>query len=244
MEHINLLELEFSRRKATNPRYSLRAFAKTMGLPPGRVSEFLSGKRKPTAKVSAKITERLGLSPAQARALFGRTSGMPESRYTNLDDDVFSMIAAWYHTAFLSLIDTRDFRSDPAWIARRLGISVIEVRAMLQRMERLGLLEIKKGHVRKAATNLKTNTDIPNAALRRSHKESILQAVEAIEAVPTEERDITSMTMAIDPRRLPLAKTLIRKFRFRLADLLETGDRTEVYNLNVQLVPVTKKDKI
>ncbi|MGZ3740999.1 MAG: DUF4423 domain-containing protein, partial [Bdellovibrionota bacterium] len=66
----------------------------------------------------------------------------------------------------------------------------------------------------------------------------------AIEAVPTEERDITSMTMAIDPRRLPLAKTLIRKFRFRLADLLETGDRTEVYNLNVQLVPVTKKDKI
>jgi hypothetical protein len=51
------------------------------------------------------------------------------------------------------------------------------------------------------------------------------------------------MTMAIDPRKLPLAKTLIREFRFRLAELLETGNRTEVYNLNVQLVPVTKKER-
>jgi uncharacterized protein (TIGR02147 family) len=79
--------------------------------------------------------------------------------------------------------------------------------------------------------------------LKRSHRESILQAAEALDSIPTAERDITSMTMAIDPRKLPLAKTLIREFRFRLAELLETGNRTEVYNLNVQLVPVTKKER-
>jgi hypothetical protein len=242
---VQLLEAEFTRRKAMNPRYSLRAFAAAMELPAGRVSEFLAGKRVPTRRVSAKIADRLGLSPEQAAALRGEPARgpAPEDHYAPLADDVFAVIAEWYHTAFLSLLDTGDFRSDPAWIARRIGISVVETRAMLHRLERTGLIEVKKGKIHKLASDFKTGTDIPNAALKRSHRESILQAAEALEKVPTAERDVTSMTMAIDPRKLPLAKTLIRDFRFRLASLLETGARTEVYNLNVQLVPVTKKER-
>lgn len=73
---IQLLEAEFTRRKSLNPRYSLRAFAQTLGVPSGRLSEFLSGKRRPTAKISAQIADRLGLSPEQSQALsinqFGR----------------------------------------------------------------------------------------------------------------------------------------------------------------------------
>ncbi len=243
--HVRLLEAEFIRRKAANPRYSLRAFAKTMGLPPGRVSEFLSGKRKPTPEVKSKIAEKLGLNPAQVKALTHslESAASAESHYSPIEEDTFALIAEWYHTAFLSLMETTAFRSDPSWIAQRIGVSVTEVRAMLHRMERLRLIEIKKGKIRKLAENLKTTTDVPNAALRKSHHESILQAAAAIEEVPTAERDITSMTMAIDPRKLPLAKTIIRDFRYRMAELLEVGTRTEVYNLNIQLVPVTKKEK-
>jgi len=47
------------------------------------------------------------------------------------------------------------------------------------------------------------------------------------------------MTMAIDPKNLPEAKKLIREFRKNLSVLLEEGTKTEVYDLNIQLLPAT-----
>lgn len=233
---------EFKRRKADNSAYSLRAFARQIGLPPGRVSELLSGKRTLTAKSFAKIAERLGLSPRQQAALTGKTDH-PAAAYKLLDDDIFDSIAEWQHFAFLNLMDTANFKSDIPWIAKRLGISTAETRDMIQRLHRLGLVAMTGKSLTKPESNLMTGNDVPSAALRRSHRQSLEQAVDALESVPIDERDITSMTMAIDPKKLPLAKELIRKFRFDLAALLETGKRTEVYNLNVQLIPVTKKEK-
>jgi hypothetical protein len=54
------------------------------------------------------------------------------------------------------------------------------------------------------------------------------------------ERDFTTVTMAIDKRKLSTAKELIRKFEDELSDLLESGHRTDVYRLSVQLFPFTK----
>jgi hypothetical protein len=49
------------------------------------------------------------------------------------------------------------------------------------------------------------------------------------------------MTMAIDPKKLPQAKERIRDFRRGLSEFLESGNRSEVYRINIQLMPVTKK---
>ena len=56
-------------------------------------------------------------------------------------------------------------------------------------------------------------------------------------------RDFTSMTMAIDPEKLTEAKKKIREFRRGLSEFLEAGKKEEVYRLNIQLVPVTKRGK-
>ncbi|MFX5622600.1 DUF4423 domain-containing protein [Acinetobacter baumannii] len=47
------------------------------------------------------------------------------------------------------------------------------------------------------------------------------------------------MTIPTDPARLPEAKKLIAKFRREMAALLERGQPSEVYDCNIQLVPVT-----
>lgn len=235
---------EYKRRKATNPAYSLRAFAQQVGVPPGRVSEFFSGKRPVTEACFVRAADRLGLSTKQ-RSLIRGVTKMPagEFAYVAIADDVFDSIAEWQHFAFLNLMDTADFRENLPWIAKRLGISTAEVRDLIQRLYRLGMIERNGKKLAKASPNLMTTNDVPSAALRRSHKQSLEQAITSLENDPLEERDITSITMAIDPKKIPLAKAMIREFRFRLAEALESGRRTEVYNLNVQLVPVTKKEK-
>src|SRR5580698_8295148 len=58
-----ILEEELSRRAEVNPRYSLRAMARALGIEPGALSEILSGKRVPSYKMAQKILAALELEP-------------------------------------------------------------------------------------------------------------------------------------------------------------------------------------
>ncbi|MGE3262397.1 MAG: TIGR02147 family protein [Bacteriovoracia bacterium] len=243
---VRWLATELERRQQDNPRQSLRGYAKQLEIPSGRLSEILSGKRGLSQKLAVKLAGRLGLSPEQKSAFLSpgnSLQGSSEEAHHSLSEDAFTAISCWQHFALLSLMNTYDFRSDLKWISRRLGLTTVETRATIERLIRLGLIQKgAKGYCR-THQKLKTTNEISSPALKKSHRQSLEQAIGHIEATPLDERDITSMTMAIDPKKIPLAKSLIRDFRYRLAEVLESGRRKEVYNLNVQLVPVTRRKK-
>ena len=61
-------------------------------------------------------------------------------------------------------------------------------------------------------------------------------------AVGTEGDDSHNIRVALEnPARLPAAKTAIRRFQDELSAILEGDDATEVYQLGVQLFPLSKK---
>jgi uncharacterized protein (TIGR02147 family) len=113
----------------------------------------------------------------------------------------------------------------------------------VERLVRLELLEFKNGKYKRTPNALKTSDGFASRALRLSHEQSLRQAIDALAEVSLESRDITSITMAIDPRKIEGAKKLIRDFRRKISEYLEAGEATEVYNLNIQLVPVTKLEQ-
>lgn len=163
--------------------------------------------------------------------------------FEQLSLDQFRVVADWYHFAILSLMEVADFQPRISWIAKRLGISTIQATSAIERLDRLGLIQRSDKNWTPTHRDLATPSDISSSALRRSHQQSLEQAINSLAEVPVELRDITSITMAIDLKKIPQAKELIREFRRRLGALLETDDRTEVYNLNIQLVPVTRPIK-
>lgn len=256
---VDVVRDAFAAKQRRNPHYSLRAFAAHLGLPPGRTSEILARKRALTPALATKLAERLALPPEQAKAFLqaarasksaahGPSRPDPEGdsnppAYSRLSQDAFTAIAQWEHFALLSLLETDDARDDLAWIASRLGVPGSVARAALERLARLGLVERQGNTLRPTNANLSVGDADPCAALRASHRESLEQALEALESVPMEARDVSSVTMAIDVGKLPEARALIKDFRRRLAALLESGPRTEVYNLNIQLLPVTKRNE-
>ncbi len=64
-----------------------------------------------------------------------------------------------------------------------------------------------------------------------------------LEEVELELRDFSSMTIAGNPEKLAEAKTIIREFRQKLASLLRDGEKTEVYQIAIQLYPLIKTSK-
>lgn len=258
MQALEQLQSEYQTRQKRNPRYSLRAFAKAIGLAPGTLSEIFSGKRALTTVLGARIANKLGWSENETqkflrlvgdnqvleRRIRKMRSPDGEPQFPVLAEDYFALIADWYHFALLSLSETNDFKGEPKTIARRLQISVAEAKAAIARLYRMGLIEAHstRGFAPTKA-KLTTSHDIPSAAVKKFHHQSLSRSLQMLSEIPVDYRDITSMTMAIDPSKLKLAKELIKNFRRQIAELLEKGNRTEVFQLNVQLVPLTRKMK-
>lgn len=225
----------FTERCKRNPRYSLRAFARNLEVDPSTLSQVLSGKR-----ALSKVAMETWASKLSARAQDLQFL----SSYVPMQVDTFAAISDWYHYALLELTCVSGFEDDPKWIAKRLSITVEEAKAARDRLLRLGLLLPEAGSVVKSARHM-TNAGLVNtsAAHRELQRQVVGKALHAIDDCAREEKDITSMTMAIDITQIDKARELIRKFRHDMCELLEEGDPSRVYNLAIQLYPVSQNSE-
>lgn len=246
------LEEEYLRRKQKNPAYSLRAFSRLLDLPSGRVSQLLAQKRNLTPGLGQKIAQRLSFDPERTQQFLASIDGIRKSRkasalppaagrYQPLDMDQFHTIAEPLHFAILSLLETKDYKGTRKEIEKRLGLDAVEARAAVERLERLGLVATQPRIRLAKSPGLTTSHDVQNAALRVAHKKTLEDAITSLEDVAVELRDITSITMAVDPAKLAEAKKRLKEFRRSFSEFMESGNQSEVYRLNIQLIPVTKR---
>ncbi|MFX6040524.1 DUF4423 domain-containing protein, partial [Acinetobacter baumannii] len=81
------------------------------------------------------------------------------------------------HFHLLSLFETKPRDTAPPGLAKRLGVSVLEVRGCLDRLERLGFLARDGGKLRLVNAQVRTTHDVPSAALRKSHRRTLEMAI-------------------------------------------------------------------
>ena len=143
-----LLRDGYIEAKLRNDRISLRRFASKLNLAQSAISEIMNGERKVTKKMALRIMTGLKLEPSQIDMVLGsfendgKTPTSLEGSFRDLGIDRFQVISEWYHYAILSLIETRKFRSDPSWIASRLGISPAEARDAIARLVKLEMVRV------------------------------------------------------------------------------------------------------
>ena len=211
------LHQEFANKKKRNPSYSLRAFSAAVGLSHPSVSQILSGKRPFTKKAAEKIADRLCLSPTERKSLLRsieqhpRGTSRPDKmatdigEYVTLEMDQFRVISDWHHYAILCVLDIEGSQSTPEWIGSRLGIPKAEAKAALDRLMKLGLIKWQNGRYRHTGKQLSTTTDISSPAQRKYHWQNLRKAEDSLEKDPVDVRDFSSITMAINPEKIPEA---------------------------------------
>jgi uncharacterized protein (TIGR02147 family) len=230
---------DFARARARNPSYSMRAYARKLGISQSVISELLSGKRPMTKKTARRILAGLACDPAETeRILEGGVQSQAE--YTAIDMDQFHLVSEWYYYAILSLAQTEDFKSSARWIALRLGISPQTASAAVSRLLRLKLLVKKAGKVSPTGASYCAISPTPNLALRKANQENLHLAEKALAGVAPEARDFTAITLCFDPDRIHEARRMIKAFRQNFDRVMESGTKKDVYKLCVQLFPLTK----
>jgi uncharacterized protein (TIGR02147 family) len=257
--HLAVLSEEFSKRIRKNARYSLRAFSKFLGIDPGQMSKILNRQTVLSVKSASKISEKLNLSPHEIH-LFIASVGEEHTKHgvgdkaKNLENtlplsqeielDSFNVISDVFHYAILELTfaDLKGQKQSPELFAKILGISEQKARDSIERLKNLGLLRQEADKYVKSDTNLTTkNKDVTTPAHKRHQKQTLDVANEAIDCVDIEKRLNMSMTMLIDANRVALARSLVQNFLDSLSQVLEQGQRSEVYQLNVALFPLVLK---
>lgn len=76
----------------------------------------MAGRRKPTLKMIEKIGPALGLKSNEIfnhqRDLLGMEPAEIHQKFNSISEDIFAIIADWYHLAILELMKLSDFKPD------------------------------------------------------------------------------------------------------------------------------------
>jgi uncharacterized protein (TIGR02147 family) len=244
----NLLMERLTERQTRNSSYSLRAFARDLGIGATTLSDVLADKRSLSKTNLQKVMEKLLVSPLEQDKLWVdykenvNRAPAPDDR-RSLDEDTFRLIAEWHYLAILNLARIKDCQADPQWIANRLGMKKDEIETALERLYRLELVKKTRNRLVRTAKPLTTVKDVPSAAIRKHHARNLRLAEESMYRDPVGTREISAVTMAVNVEKLPLVKELLLKTRKKVAALLEDDNASEVYTLAFQLFPLTKLQK-
>ncbi len=224
---LRLMKAEFAARCRRNPRYSLRAYAKALGVSHTYLSLLFSGKRRLTQEASVKIAEKLGISGSQSTE--------------PLDLDRFAVIADWYHYAILSLLEIPEFKMTSAWISERLGISDDEAKLAIDRLKKLELVVRKEGRWIQGTKPIRMDNTQSTAATRGFYRQLLERASDSLDRDAFENRCFRSMTLAMNPDDVPYATQQVRQFLRGLSLELESRSTpTTVYQIANLIFPVSK----
>lgn len=256
MRYQDLLLEEFRARKMRNAHYSLRAFARDIDMPASKLSQNLRGlcgiSRGKGEQIADKLQMRddekqlfLALIESQhARSRVARQQAegalqkIREEKIDELSLEKFATIRDWYHMAILEMTEIQGFRSDPAWMADKLGLPVSLIQEAIRRLQALDLLTLDKSELRQTHKDLELGGEAPSRTIREHHKQILTKAMVSLDSIDPEKREYASMTVSIDSRNLPELKKQLRSFQKKMARLSGDGKKDSVYVLSFQLFPL------
>lgn len=230
------LKSELNRRIADNEAYSLRAFARFLKMDPSTLSKIFRGHRKLGPKAQTNLLTKLNAHFEEASEFFAQ-----------IPDDAYDLMPEWYDTAILEQITVTGFKATKKSLAQAFELSEKQIESALLRLKKLKLIRISTAGIVIDATSGQTTNVTPystTATKRNLQKQFLKKAIASIDVDPIEDRDMTTITCAIDTEKLPMAKERIKAFRREMSELLTSGRKSNrTYNLTIALYPVTKDTK-
>lgn len=251
------LKAELINRCTANQAYSLRAMALFLKVSPPRISEWMNNKHSIKITQAKVVLKQLNCPEKKYQAIIQHLESLEylqelkkksEIKKINksfqsakLSDDQFKKISKWHYYAIINFLDLSPNQHHANYIAQRLGISTTEVEEAITSLIQLNILSKKDGVLKIIQRDLSTDTDIPSSSIKDFHSQMSIIAKKVLYSTPVEQKDFTNIMMPINIKNLDLAKKEIMNFRQILCRLLESGEKTEVYNLAIQLFPITKE---
>lgn len=253
-------------RKKTTKSFSLSQMAKKMGLAnTASLSRIVKGDREPGQDISDKLIRYFEFSDEQSSyfrylillekakkdpqlkvMLMEKLRDLhPQKKFHLLDEKTFRVIANWYYISLREVVRLRNFYDDPQHVVDHLYFKITpsDVKEAYHTLTILGLIEKSpSGKLVQTQNAVDTENDVASEAIKRYHEQSIDNSKIALREMDISTREFQAASFAVKLKDLPLLKEEIRDFKYKIMQKYEAshGEGDEVYQMNIQLFPVTK----
>lgn len=254
----------YAAKKKEARAFSYRAFARRAGVAaPNYLKLVMEGERNLSAKVAERFAKACSLDAEASRyfvhlVAFNQASTAAErgeqygkltsfQRYRQaqkLDIAHAAYYSEWYIPAIRELAASSAFREDCDWLANQMlpQITPLQAQRALETLLALGLLvRDEAGQLRQSEALLSTGPETRGLHIGAFHRAMTQRALESIDLVPPEERDISSLTLCVRREGLATLKKRVQRFRRELLELSAAeADPEQVVQINFQLFPLTR----
>lgn len=252
----------YEERKRIHPNFSYRFMAMRLEMDAGQLVKILQGKLHLVPQKIPMVAKLFGLDARSERFFealvrFGKATGtqeisrrwdeiqsLREVQSRELEQDQYEFYSTWLPTAVRGVLSLGEPDQTPKAIGDRIvpHVDAPEVERSLALLERLGLVAREGGGWTLAHKHIRTGDLWRQKTVRRFQIDTMRLATDALESIPAKRRDVSTLTLTLAEKDLPLLKERVAEFRRDLVRLAEESDPADsVYQVNVQVFPMTSE---
>ena len=250
-DYVDILNAYFKYRQSQNPSYSLRAFSRDIGIHHRTVSSILKRGRPLPYEFVAGVLKGISLTDEQ-QSVFYKTVIADRQTKDPLNHEEFQVINPIEsqkiledenHYVFLALIQLKTFQSYLQWIANKMDLSIEKVEDIIERLIDYKLIaRSEDGQLVRTSNRLVTEHHNKSDILQRSHQNILKNTIDDIPVVSHMSRHLSTQYLRLNTNQIEALRLLIEKFQDEVSEQIENEHATEVYRLNIQLMPMTEKE--
>lgn len=242
--------------------FSYRYFAAKLSIDHSNLIKIVQGKRHASKKNVSAIAEVLKFNPKEAeyfktlvefsksknhvgtKLLFEKLLAIKNISLKKLEPNQYDYYRHWYHTAIYSLLDFYEFRGDYTALAAEVypPITVRQARETISLLEKLRLIRKENdGRYVQSEKLISTGQTWHSVAIQTFQEETLKLAINSLLSQPKNVRDISTLTISLSKPEMEAIRELTEQYRKSIIKVInESGPGDSVYQLNMQLFPLTK----
>lgn len=269
VDHRAFLRDWFHAKKTLDPEYSYAAFARDGGCSKSALANAISTTRTPRAATVDAFARAMDLSPNE-RNYLGRLVDLDKARTTEervaimnqllenkhygqlrdaeveTSEAIHHYLEHWWIPAIRELAKHPSFRPDPRWIAETMMPPITEQQARdaLDVLERHDFIERQEdGTVQVLELRFASGPRTTQRAIADFHQTQVPAMLENLLLHESAERQVSTATLSLPPElvtqlKLELHNVIVKAGN--LADAHSDTSSTRVYQLSLQMLPLTR----
>jgi uncharacterized protein (TIGR02147 family) len=252
----------YQEKKTLNSNYSYRYIAGKVGIDHALIVKIIRGQRHISSKMIEMFSAFLGLSNRQREyfrllVTFGKAKSNEERKHyfekllsfseiseKQIDSTQYEFYQRWYYTAIREILNIQPFKDNYQWLADTVlpAISVVDAKRAVKLLERLGMVQRDAdGFCRLTEQFVTTGENWSSIAVRSFQKEACSLASRAIDLIPRDERDISTVSVSLDEEGFSRVKEALAGLRREIIEIAAScGAVDRACQVNLQLFPVSK----
>lgn len=261
-EYREYIKDAINEKRGKNPRYSYRCAAERIGTSSGTLSRIINGSRHLGTSLLPKMVLYLGLKRREAqyftllvnfelisddskkRQCYQDILRMRTERNILVPEDNHQFFEQWYYVALFELLRIVKDTSNPAAIGSMLmpPLSEAKTRKAIEVLKRIGYVRQESDDPNCTTEPFLTTGDSWESVAIHSFQVAMSNlAAKALDTVPKEDRDISTLTMALSKDAFKRIREVVKNARAEITAIeRECSNPQRVYQINMQCFPLTQ----